>query len=100
MAPRPYMNYISAARAALDDELLIVEKRTTGPGTHSAARESLLTWFDFRARDRWGVRIPDRDTTSTQVLAPITASLYSDDDLIAAASKLSFDALDAPLPKL
>nr|WMD91530.1 tegument protein UL37 [Equid alphaherpesvirus 1] len=96
MAPRPYMNYISAARAALDDELLIVEKRTTGPGTHSAARESLLTWFDFRARDRWGVRIPDRDTTSTQVLAPITASLYSDDDLIAAASKLSFDALDAP----
>lgn len=38
MAPRPYMNYISAARAALDDELLIVEKRTTGPGTHSAAR--------------------------------------------------------------
>ncbi|AIL02940.1 tegument protein UL37 [Equid alphaherpesvirus 3] len=96
MAPRPLMSHVSAARAALDEELRAVEKRAGGPGTHSAAREALLTWFDFRARDLWGVRVPEGDHHSPQGLAPITASIYSDDDLVAAAARIRFGSADAP----
>nr|WHT50062.1 inner tegument protein [Bovine alphaherpesvirus 5]WHT50137.1 inner tegument protein [Bovine alphaherpesvirus 1]WHT50223.1 inner tegument protein [Bovine alphaherpesvirus 1]WHT50311.1 inner tegument protein [Bovine alphaherpesvirus 1] len=76
MAPRPRTDYVAAIRAALVAEAAAADKRAAGASARAAgeggggdraeaaaaagaaAREALLTWFDLRAGERWGVAPP------------------------------------------
>ncbi|QBN85158.1 tegument protein UL37-like protein [Phocid alphaherpesvirus 1] len=94
IAPKPRIRFIEATRAALVEELNIVEERIFPGGfTHSAAREALLTWFDFRSKDLWGIQIPT-DNTNENVLSPVNISVNSEEELIEAATRISYPSMD------
>ncbi|AFC61845.1 UL37 [anatid alphaherpesvirus 1] len=75
MAPRPITDYIRAARQALVQEIetassiykgrLSSRLQTHHTSTHNSVRGSLLLWFDFRAKQIWGIEPPGNDEQCT-----------------------------------
>ncbi|ASW27069.1 tegument protein UL37 [Beluga whale alphaherpesvirus 1] len=57
MAPQPVLRFVADARAGLEEEAAAAEA-ALGVGAPSAARESLLAWFDLRSQERWGIPPP------------------------------------------
>ncbi|AVT50672.1 tegument protein UL37 [Cervid alphaherpesvirus 1] len=103
MAPRPRTDYVAAIRAALAAEAAAAEKRAAGArapaeaeaaaAAGAAAREALLTWFDLRAAERWGVAAPAPEAPPAPAPAPGSAAAGA--EFARAARALEFPRTDA-----
>ncbi|AVT50742.1 tegument protein UL37 [Cervid alphaherpesvirus 2] len=94
MAPRPRTDYVAAAREALAAEAAAAERRAAEGGegaaaAGAAAREALLTWFDLRASERWGVAMPAPEAPAAAA-APPARPAASEAELAEAAAALAF----------
>nr|ALL25977.1 tegument protein UL37 [Canid alphaherpesvirus 1] len=94
IAPKPRLKFIESTYTAIIDELNIVEKRVSSSGfTHSAAREALLTWFDFRIKELWGIQITN-NSINENIQTSLDTYVNSEEELIKAATKISYPSLD------
>ncbi|ACT88321.2 tegument protein UL37 [Felid alphaherpesvirus 1] len=95
MAPKPYIDYITNSRVVFETELNLVDQRvvTVEGNTHNAARESLLMWFDFKARDLWGIQV-QYDAYTTGQGRESSEHSVSEVDLLLAAIQIEYPSID------
>ncbi|SCO83527.1 tegument protein UL37 [Spheniscid alphaherpesvirus 1] len=112
MAPKPLTDYIKAERDALLTEIDTSDKINSSSGQirrhGNAAREALLTWFDLRAKETWGLDVPSgtyRDqVSSADAVANIDSRRFTEATFIITAASIRYpetvsvqhDILSAP----
>ncbi|AID52741.1 tegument protein UL37 [Falconid herpesvirus 1] len=70
MGPRSYVEHVRKTRAVLLAEIDDSEASRGGRTIPNGARESLMLWFDHRAKDLWGITPPEDSSLSESLDVP------------------------------